>query len=164
MRVTAVFALVGLLLAPLSPAQASSSRTGKGNSGQSISVSAVTKLNAKGTTLRVTGRNFDEAVGIYVALCVIPKKGSKPGPCGGGADMTGAAGASAWVSSHAPAYGKGLAIPYRPGGDFNVRITVSSRIGSLDCRKVKCAVVTRADHLRPEDRSADVIVPVSFSK
>ena len=42
-------------------------------------------------------------------------------------------------------------------------LSVSARIGEFDCREVRCAVVTRADHTRSEDRSQDVRVPVSFA-
>ena len=76
--------------------------------------------------------------------------------------MSASTGASAWISSNAPNYGEGLARPYEPGGDFEVTLSLSSRIGMIDCRTVSCSIVTRADHLRIQDRTADVVIPVSF--
>lgn len=131
--------------------------------GQLVTVSSVRNLNPEGVTVTVRGRGFDESIGIYVALCVIPEPGQMPTPCGGGVDMSGASGASVWISSNAPNYGEGLAQPYRPGGDFTARISFTSRIGDVDCRDVPCGVVARADHLRIADRTADVVVPVTFA-
>lgn len=134
----------------------------RGKEGQSLSVDRSRNLNRSGTTVVVTGKRFDERVGIYVALCVIPKKGQKPGPCGGGVDTDGSSSASKWISSNPPSYGIGLAQPYRLGGSFKVRLKIKSKIGKVDCRRVKCAITSRADHLQESDRSADVFIPVSF--
>lgn len=134
----------------------------KGRQGQTLKVTPTRGLSAFGQTVRVSGRGFSERVGIYVGLCVLPRPGAKPTPCGGGVDQDGSSQASAWISSNPPPYGSRLAIPYKPGGKFSVRIKVSPRIGSFDCRVVRCAVVARADHLRANDRSWDVAVPVTF--
>jgi hypothetical protein len=134
----------------------------KGGQGQTLKVTPTRGLSAFGQTVRVSGRGFSERVGIYVGLCVLPRPGAKPTPCGGGADQDGSSQASAWISSNPPPYGSRLAIPYKPGGKFSVRIKVNPRIGSFDCRVVRCAVVARADHLRANDRSWDVAVPVTF--
>jgi hypothetical protein len=136
--------------------------TTKGKSGQSLSVDRNRNLNRNGATVIVTGKRFDERVGIYVALCVVPKRGEKPGPCGGGADTDGSSSASKWISSNPPSYGIALAKPYRLGGSFKVRLKINSKIGKSDCRKVRCAITARADHLQESDRSADVFIPVSF--
>lgn len=134
----------------------------KGRKGQTLTVTPTTGLASYGQTVRVKGRGFSELVGIYVGLCVMPRAGAKPTPCGGGADQDGSSQASAWISSNPPPYGARLAIPYKPGGRFSVRIKISPRIGSFDCRIVRCAVVARADHTRAFDRTWDVAVPVTF--
>ena len=117
-----------------------------------------------GQTVTVRGKRFSELVGIYVGLCVLPRPGAKPTPCGGGVDQDGSSRASAWISSNPPPYGARLAIPYKRGGSFAVTIRVSPRIGSVDCRVTRCAVVARADHMRSNDRSWDVAVPVTFRR
>ena len=134
----------------------------KGRKGQTLTVTPTSGLSAYGQTVKVSGRGFSEVVGIYVGLCVMPRPGAKPTPCGGGIDQDGSSQASAWISSNPPPYGSNLAIPYKRGGKFSVRIKVSPRIGSYDCRVVRCAVVARADHLRANDRTWDVAVPVTF--
>ena len=134
----------------------------QGRKGHKLTVTPTTRLSSFGQTVKVSGRGFSELVGIYVGLCVMPRPGAKPTPCGGGADADGSSQASAWISSNPPAYGSSLATPYKRGGKFSVRIKVSPRIGSYDCRVVRCAVVARADHTRANDRTWDVAVPVTF--
>lgn len=133
-----------------------------GRQGQRLTVTPTRGLSTFGQTVKVSGRGFDETVGIYVGLCVLPRPGAKPSPCGGGIDQDGSSQASAWISSNPPPYGSNLAKPYKRGGTFTVRIKVSPRIGSFDCRVVRCAVVARADHTRANDRTWDVSVPVTF--
>lgn len=134
----------------------------QGRKGQTLTVTPTARLAAAGQSIKVSGRGFSELVGIYVGLCVMPRPGAKPTPCGGGVDQDGSSQASAWISSNPPPYGSSLAIPYKRGGKFSVRIKVSPRIGSYDCRVVRCAVVARADHTRANDRTWDVAVPVTF--
>ena len=134
----------------------------KGSKGQTLTVTPTGGLSALGQTVKVRGRGFSELVGIYVGLCVMPRAGAKPTPCGGGVDQDGSSQASAWISSNPPPYGAKLAVPYKRGGKFSVRIKVSPRIGAYDCRVVRCAVVARADHTRANDRAWDVAVPVTF--
>lgn len=136
--------------------------TGKGRKGQRLTVTPTRGLSPFGQTVKVSGRGFSEVVGIYVGLCVMPRPGAKPTPCGGGIDQDGSSQASAWISSNPPPYGAGLATAYKRGGKFTVRIKVSPRIGGYDCRVVRCAIVARADHLRANDRTWDVAVPVTF--
>lgn len=120
-------------------------------------------LDPNGERITVSGRGFDVHKGIYVAFCVIPPPGQVPGPCGGGEDRAGATGASAWISSNPPPYGVGVATPYGPGGSFTVELAISPVINaSTDCRRVRCAVATRNDHLRSSDRSQDLLLPVTF--
>jgi hypothetical protein len=129
-----------------------------------MTVSKTTDLNPAGDTVRVVGSGYNECKGIYVAFCVVPPPGQVPTPCGGGADLTGASGASKWISSNPPEYGVGLAIAYGPGGSFDVTLDISPLIGTdIDCRTVQCAVVTKSDHTILSDRSQDVIVPVFFA-
>lgn len=134
-----------------------------GRKGQKLTVTPARGLSAYGQTVKVSGRGFDETVGVYVGLCVMPRPGAKPTPCGGGVDQDGSSQASAWISSNPPPYGANLAKPYKRGGTFTVRIKVSPKIGSYDCRVVRCAIVARADHTRAYDRTWDVAVPVTFT-
>ena len=139
-----------------------------GSNGAILSVNKVSNLKS-GDALTITGAHFDETVGIYVAMCKVVPKGQLPSPCGGGADKTGVAGASEWVSSNPPTYGLGLAKPYLPGGRFSVTLKVSPLIPvpkgkSIDCRKVACAIYTRADHTRGDDRAYDIAFPLTFKK
>lgn len=136
------------------------SRTGK--AGQVLTVSKVSGI-ASGEKISVTGKGFDTSVGIYVELCAIVPADQLPNPCGGGANKSGASAASYWISSNPPSYGRGLAIAYGSGGSFSVALQVSPMIGTLDCRRSACAVYVRADHLRTQDRSHDLYVPVHFS-
>jgi len=159
-------AVLGLLSIGLTaPAQATvlpSSTSVTTKSGLTLTASQARRLNPDGQRIRVTGRGFNPAVGIYVALCKTPVRGQRPSPCGGGVNLDGSTAASAWVSSNPPPYGAALAVPYRAGGRFAVRITVSPMIGDIDCRTTSCSIVTRADHLRLTDRRYDVAIPVTF--
>ena len=145
----AVGPLVALVLAAcpvLAPAAHADGASATGRSGQTLTVSRVDGLPTTGATLRVTGRGYDTGKGIYVALCADNGPGRLPSPCGGGADTSGKTGASQWISSNPPPYGKGLAVPYGPGGTFDVTIRVGAKLSaSQDCTKIRCAVVTRAD-------------------
>ncbi len=135
----------------------------RGVSGNTLRVSKIRNLPSGGSFITVSGRGFNETVGIYVGLCRTPRKGVKPSPCGGGVDMTGRTQASAWISSNPPPYGQSLAKPYGRGGTFKVRLYVRSQINATtDCRRVRCSIVTRADHLRSSDRRWDLAVPVRF--
>jgi len=132
--------------------------------GQTLKVSKSKNLPAKGSWVTVTGNGYDERVGIYVTMCVRPAKGQLPTPCGGGINKTGSSAASVWVSSNAPSYGTGLAKPFGFGGKFKVRLFLGPHIGDLDCRKVKCVIATRADHLQSSNRTEDLFIPVTFSR
>jgi hypothetical protein len=151
--------LAALLLATLVAAPANAGAVvAKGIHGESIAVP--TKSLKSGTLVTVTGTHFDESVGIYLAFCVLPVKGALPTPCGGGANKAGIGDASFWISSNPPPYGKGLAIPYNPGGRFTQKLLISRFIGKNDCKKIKCAITVRADHLMSQDRSYDLFIPV----
>ena len=128
-----------------------------------LTVGQAFDLDPAGQTVAVAGSGYDEEKGIYVALCAIPPANHVPSPCGGGIDTAGQAGAAQWISSNPPDYGVGLAQPYGPGGSFSTSFAVSPVLGAgLDCRTIRCALVTRADHTRTADRSQDILIPVSF--
>lgn len=134
--------------------------TVKGKHGESISAS--TNSFKAGSVTTVNGAHFDESVGIYLAYCVLPTKGAIPTPCGGGANKAGIGDASYWISSNPPPYGKGLAISFNPGGRFTEKLLISRFIGKYDCKKIKCAITVRADHLMAKDRSYDLFIPVTI--
>lgn len=131
---------------------------------RTLVVSLTDDLDPNAQTLRVRGSGYDMSKGIYVGLCVLQGDDQQPSPCGGGIDRSGSSGSSAWISSNPPAYGLGLAVPYADGGSFDVEITVSAAVNdAVDCRRVTCAIVTKSDHTIIDDRSQDLIVPVTFS-
>jgi hypothetical protein len=160
MRKGFLFIISAALLLPLAPAQASVSV--KGDYGQTLSIKS--NRVAPGSIIKVSGRGFDETVGIYLAICVIPAKGKAPTPCGGGVNKAGLGEASVWISSNAPGYAVGLTDEFLPGGRFTHNLSVSQRIGKFDCRKVRCAVTVRSDHLRTGDRTQDLFIPITIRK
>jgi hypothetical protein len=131
----------------------------KGSQGQVMSVSKTTVKS--GSVVTVRGKFFDETVGIYLAFCVIPAKGKAPTPCGGGVNKAGLSEASFWISSNPPPYAIGLTEEFLPGGRFTQKVKISKKIGKFDCTKVKCAITVRADHLRSNDRSSDLFIPIT---
>jgi hypothetical protein len=141
---------------------APSALAAQNGNGQTITSSLKRGLDPAGQLLTIKGKGFNPAVGIYVALCVTPAQGAKPGPCGGGIDMDGSSQASAWISSNPPPYARNLTSPYGKKGSFTTRIKVSPMIGDVDCRTVSCSIVARADHLQGANRRYDVAIPVSF--
>jgi MYXO-CTERM domain-containing protein len=130
---------------------------------RTLTVSQATDLDPAGQVITVSGAGYDDFKGVYIAFCVVPPTDQLPSPCGGGIDMEGTTGSSHWISSNAPPYGAGLAVPYGPGGTFETTLKVAPEVGNTDCRRVRCAVVTRNDHVRSTDRSQDIFVPVSFA-
>ncbi|MEI7541201.1 MAG: hypothetical protein WCJ89_06950 [Actinomycetes bacterium] len=160
MRKAALVALLTISLIAMAPAAQAASI--KASSGQIISSSATSVKS--GSTVVVTGSHFDETVGIYLGYCVVPKKGNPPTPCGGGINKAGVGDASFWISSNPPPYGIGLAQEFLPGGRFKESIKISRMIGKFDCAKIKCAITVRADHLRSEDRSYDLFIPITIKK
>ena len=130
----------------------------KGSQDQVLSVSKTTVKS--GSTVTVNGKYFDETIGIYLAFCVVPPKGKAPTPCGGRVNKAGSSEASFWISSNPPPYAIGLTEEYLPGGRFTQKVKISKKIGKFDCTKVKCAITVRADHLRSNDRSSDLFIPI----
>ena len=156
------FLVIGVIAALASlPIAARGASSITGPDGQSLSAS--TAQVRKEMKVTVTGKGFDETIGIYLAYCVLPKKGLAPTPCGGGADIQGVKEASYWISSNPPAYGVGLAIPFQAGGRFKEQVAVTKKIGKFDCTKVKCAITVRSDHLHEGDRMHDLFIPITFT-
>lgn len=81
MALKALFAIAIVLVSP-SAAHATATATGANGAKLSISQSQFTKE----MKVKVVGRSFDETVGIYLAYCVVPKKGLAPSPCGNARD------------------------------------------------------------------------------
>jgi hypothetical protein len=160
MRFRISAAALAVTISAITPAYAEISATGQFDA----KISIATKTFKGAQTITVTGSNFDETVGIYLAYCVLPKKGASPTPCGGGVNKSGIGDASYWISSNPPPYGAGLAIAFKPGGRFSEKLEISKKIGAFDCTKVKCAVTVRSDHLHEGDRTHDLFIPISFSK
>ena len=151
--------LVIVLIFSISSMPISSAASVKGSQGQVLSVSKTTVKS--GSVVTVKGNYFDETVGIYLAFCVIPAKGKAPTPCGGGINKAGLGEASFWISSNPPPYAIGLTEEFLPAGRFTQKVKISKKIGKFDCTKVKCAVTVRADHLRSNDRSSDLFIPIT---
>jgi hypothetical protein len=159
-RIRLFLLTVAVVATMQSPAVAAVSS--KGSFGQVLTVDKATVR--AGSMVTVNGRGFDETVGIYLAFCVVPKKGSAPTPCGGGVNKAGMGEASYWISSNPPPYAVGLTDEFLPGGRFTHSVKISRFIGKVDCRKVKCAVTVRADHLRSTDRTQDLFIPITISR
>lgn len=153
-------ALLAIAIVLVSPSAAHASVSATGANGAKLSISQ--SQFSKEMKVKVVGRSFDETIGIYLAYCVVPKKGLAPSPCGGGVNKAGIGEASHWISSNPPPYGVGLAVPFQPGGRFTEVVAITRKIGKFDCRKVKCAITVRSDHLHEGDRSHDIYIPVSI--
>jgi hypothetical protein len=148
-----------VLVISISSMPVSAATSIKGSQGQVMSVSKTTLKS--GSVVTVRGNFFDETVGIYLAFCVMPAKGKAPTPCGGGVNKAGLSEASFWISSNPPPYAIGLTEEFLPGGRFTQKVKISKKIGKFDCTKVKCAITVRADHLRSNDRSSDLFIPIT---
>ena len=157
MRKIALLLMVAALASPLEAHAAVQSSISNGST-----ISIPTSKYSKSTLVTVTGKGFDETVGIYLAFCVLPKKGEVPTPCGGGVNKGGIGESSYWISSNPPPYGVGLAIPFTAGGRFTEKVKISTKLGKYDCRKVKCAITVRSDHLHEGDRTHDIFIPITF--
>lgn len=155
--------ILAITVLEIAPAAAKNSVTG--SFGQSISVTkSIVDVSKKVQTITVTGKGFDETIGIYLAYCVVPKPGAAPTPCGGGANKAGIGASSTWISSNAPPYGAGLAIAFKGGGRFSEKLSITKMIGKSDCTKIKCAITVRSDHLHEGDRTNDLFIPITFQK
>jgi len=151
---------IGIAIAIALPSYAHAATTSNSSNGATITISQ--SVLANDSKVVVTGKNFDETVGIYLAFCVLPKAGKAPTPCGGGVNKSGMGEASYWISSNPPPYGIGLATPFTAGGRFSEVVQVTRKIGKFDCKKVKCAITVRSDHLHEGDRSHDIYIPITI--
>jgi len=136
-----------LMIFSISSMPISSASSIKGSQGQVLSVSKTTVKS--GSVVTVKGNYFDET------------EGKAPTPCGGGVNKAGLSEASFWISSNPPPYAAGLTEEFLPGGRFTQKVKISKKIGKFDCTKVKCAITVRADHLRSNDRSSDLFIPIT---
>ncbi len=132
-----------------------------GSKNQRLEVSK-TKISS-GDIVTVKGKRFDPEVGLYLSFCKIPNPREQPTPCGG-INMEERSNTGYWISSNAPSYAKGLTIPFKKNGSFQVKLNVDRMIGEYRCGKNDCAVTVRADHLRTGDRSHDLFIPINFKK
>ena len=161
MRKVFLGALVVLALFGASGASASGSAvTVTGPTGQKFSAAKTVSVQ-DGTKVAVTGKGYNTKVGIYVTYCVIPPRGVRPSECGP-FDMSGQNNASVWVSSNPPLYAALLVTPFSKGGSFKLSIKVTRMIGNFDCKRVRCALTTRADHTNGSYRKADVFIPITI--
>jgi hypothetical protein len=128
-----------------------------------LDVSQTTDLDPAGVRVTVRGSGYDPTKGVYVGVCTRAAPSATEATCIGGVDMGGDSPSLAWVSSNPPPYAVGLTQPYEAGGSFVVTLLVVARSGPIDCRAVRCGIITRNDHLRYSDRSQDVFVPISFA-
>ncbi|WP_157157487.1 hypothetical protein [Diaminobutyricimonas sp. LJ205] len=157
--------------------------TGEGEDGRDRSIEVMsaepggpvdTSALAAGDRLVVSGSGFDASRGIYVAICVIPEPGGKPGPCLGGVPST-EEGESfeegsvqfapsnwinddwAWRLFGARSYDDAAS------GTFTAYLEVPAPVGEgIDCREQDCGIFTRNDHTAAGDRVQDLYVPVAF--
>ena len=159
-----VGAMVALLLVaggvPAMAASKSTAVTARGPKGQTLTV-ANTKNLADGSSVVAVGKGYNLNTGIYLTYCVVPAKGKRPELCGP-FDITGQHNDSIWISNNPPIYAALLVQHFDSKGAFKFSIKVTRFIGSQDCKKVQCAVLTRADHTDSGNRTADVIVPVTI--
>jgi hypothetical protein len=146
------------------PANAQETLSARGVAGQTLTVTlpqgGLTKIGTNKVVIKGTG--YKKKVGIYVTFCVLPAVGKKPEHCGS-YNPLGINSQAHWISSNPPLYAALLAKKFGKGGSFEVTLSISSSIGNYDCTKVRCAIVTRADHTRPKNRKADVFVPIKFN-
>jgi hypothetical protein len=161
-RISVSFIVLVLALAHTAAAASDKSPklTSKGKYGQTLSVNKA-NIGPDGK-ITVGGKGFDTNVGIYLSLCKQPPRGQQPTPCGGGMDSTAATGSAIWIANNAPSYAANLVRPFGDGGTFRFELDLQPIFGGIDCRKDKCAITVRADHLRSADRSHDLLIPVTF--
>lgn len=153
--------LCSVLATPIAGRADSSAKSAKGPKGQVLTVSQTVNIASESEVL-VSGKNYNVKLGIYVTFCVIPKRGQRPQECGP-YDITGQNNSSVWVSSNPPLYASLLVTPFTKNGSFKVKVKVRRMIGDHDCKIEKCAILTRADHTKSDNRSADVIIPVTIN-
>lgn len=134
-----------------------------------------TSALVEGQQFIVRGSGFDPQQGIYVAICVIPEPGGKPGPCIGGAgDQEEQTEVEAGTIQYAPSnwinddwawklFGA-RSFDDVDAGTFTAYLVVGDPVGDgFDCRDDACAIFTRNDHTASGDRVQDLFIPVGFA-
>ncbi len=124
----------------------------------------------------VSGTGYDAGQGIYVAICVIPEPGERPGPCLGGVpdqETDGSAqdsGEIQWAPSNwinddwAWKLFGARAFDDVATGTFTAYLEVVDPVGEgYDCTAQRCAIFTRNDHTAIGDRVQDLYIPVAFA-
>jgi len=125
----------------------------------------------------VSGKGYDAASGIYVALCKVPNSPEeKPGPCLGGVGQTEEGreaiagvieyGASNWINDDwAWRLFGARSFDDTNEGIFSAYIEVPAASDeNVDCAEVRCGLYTRNDHTALEDRVQDLYIPIAFGK
>jgi hypothetical protein len=130
-----------------------------------------------GDRIVVSGKGYNPASGIYVAVCKVPERiGQRPGPCLGGVPSTELDGdVSPDVVEYAPSnwinddwawrlFGA-RSFDDRTLGTFTAYIEITSPSDTeVDCTVVSCGLYTRNDHTALADRVQDLYLPVFFTK
>jgi hypothetical protein len=138
--------------------------------GKALDTSAL----AVGDRFIVRGDGFDGSRGIYVALCVIPEPGDKPGPCVGGVPDQAEQEVAAGTIQYAPSNWINDDFAWRlfgsrsydsiADGTFTAYLEVGDPVvKEFDCRVDACGIFTRNDHTALNDRVQDLFVPVGFA-
>lgn len=129
-----------------------------------------TALSASGGTVKVRGKGYNTAQGIFLAFCVIPDTvrvgdpstyTTLPTPCLGGRQSTD--GSARRITNDATGT-PGVTIPYGPNGSFDTTLNLRPEIadGVVCDVTVRCAIVTRADFTATTDRTYDQYIPIRF--
>ena len=135
-----------------------------------------TSALAVGERIVVSGTGYDAGQGIYVAVCVIPEPGQRPGPCLGGVpdqETDGSAESSGeiqwapsnWINDDW-AWKLFGARPFDDvaTGTFTAYLEIVDPVGeNYDCTTQRCAIFTRNDHTALGDRVQDLYIPVGFA-
>jgi len=122
----------------------------------------------------VRGDGFDGSRGIYVAICVIPVPGEKPGPCVGGVPEQSEQQVAVGTIQFAPSNWINDDFAWRlfgarsydsvADGTFTAYLEAGDPVGEgFDCRVDACGIFTRNDHTALRDRVQDLYVPVGFA-
>ncbi len=138
--------------------------------GATIDTSALTV----GERFIVRGDGFDGSRGIYVAICVIPAPGEKPGPCVGGVPEQSEQEVAVGTIQFAPSNWINDDFAWRlfgarsydsvADGTFTAYLEAGDPVGEgFDCRVDACGIFTRNDHTALRDRVQDLYVPVGFA-
>ncbi|MEZ5184441.1 MAG: hypothetical protein R2720_01720 [Candidatus Nanopelagicales bacterium] len=125
---------------------------------ETVTVKNRSSLPASGTAkVKVSG--LPKNVGVYVRLCKKPRRSSTPRPSE--CLNTGGQYAGVWVVGRYP-YGPRPKASNIAKPNKSFRLPVRSKFGSVDCKRVKCAIVVRRDHRNGSDASYNRAIRVRF--